>query len=1013
MPAKPVEIVVTADINKALKQLRLVQRRFKNLKNTVKDISDSSYRMARSTGTHLLALATAAAVPINEFRKVELGIAKVGKTTGLAGKELQKLGKDLINLDLPNRSEEVLEIAHVAGQLGIKGSANITKFTETMAKLGFATTVQGEEGAKSLARFMGLVNENIDQVDRFANVLVKLGNNAKANETEILEQAKVLAQNLIVYKASSDQVAALATTLAELDLNVEAAGSSMFTLGKTMASALKTGSDSGKLFAEVMGVSLSEAVRMFEKDAFSAMKTFLGALGSLKDQEKVMKDSGLNQVRINRTLLSLAGRYSEWEKNTRLVNQELKDQNALNREFNRVMDTFHGSIQLAIKDLQVFAQNLGEALVQQFSGAFDAVGKFAKALRELDENTLKIVASFAEITFKVLGWITVVFGAIGAIGSLVGAYIGAATIIKSRFIASLALKIKTQVASIAMNYRHAFSFKALGKGIMIAVKALGAMIAGMLKALLFTPKGWALIAVVGGLYLAFKKLTDAFPAVKLFFTRLRGWLGMGDTKSLVEENLKNVNKELGRLERAGETASATYKKLLRERKIYQDELARLSTEEKPAGVRELRRVDEGGAAPATGTGLRSVSIKDVASHEKEVQNLIREARLQGWEATEAQAKILDEISIQERKKFYKRIVEDARTAEESRFDIVKKEAERDIAIKNKQLEFENRYGEDLTEVQKIFLDKEIEDIKKSYNDRLGEFERFKQLEREAKELGFEMDAEQKAVFDQLDADNRIMIMENVIRDAETLKDAKADILNKELETKAKIRKAEIEFEARFGKDLNRVQKMALAERIKNIKESANEEGDVDKDAKKKKQLAADTLMAMQRSQFRELRIIGKAAALFQLRVDAIKGVSAVYTETLRIPVVGPVLAPIAAAATAVWYGEQAAKIAGLARGGTVKAKGMPSGDVIPAMMHDGEMAVPKTFREEVMDAVATKRLAMEKAPAPAVAADQTPRVSLTIQGDVLDSQETGVRILEILSNSESFNNIDVGSFSGA
>src|SRR6056300_520698 len=120
------------------------------------------------------------------FAKYETGLIKVGKTADLQGKELKVFGKEITNLSgtIPLSTRELLDLASSAAQLGVKGKDNIIKFTETVAKLGTATDIVGEEGSRAIARLLNITGEGVQTVDKFAAIITRLGNNVAASESE-------------------------------------------------------------------------------------------------------------------------------------------------------------------------------------------------------------------------------------------------------------------------------------------------------------------------------------------------------------------------------------------------------------------------------------------------------------------------------------------------------------------------------------------------------------------------------------------------------------------------------------------------------------------------------------------------------------------------------------------------------------------------------------------------------------------------------------------------------------
>jgi TP901 family phage tail tape measure protein len=124
--------------------------------------------------TAAFAVSSAALVgSLTAFAKYETQLIKVGKTADISGKELNDFGKDVVALSakIPLSTNELLELAASAAQLGVKGKDNILKFTETIAKLGTATNITGEQGAQDIARLLNVTGEGIGTVDKFASTL--------------------------------------------------------------------------------------------------------------------------------------------------------------------------------------------------------------------------------------------------------------------------------------------------------------------------------------------------------------------------------------------------------------------------------------------------------------------------------------------------------------------------------------------------------------------------------------------------------------------------------------------------------------------------------------------------------------------------------------------------------------------------------------------------------------------------------------------------------------------------
>src|SRR5690606_20640116 len=94
----------------------------------------------------------------------EQGLAGVAKTADLSGDDLAQFGAsvDQMSIRLGESTKTILEIAQAAGQLGVRGSDNLEKFTETVVKLGTATDLKGGEAATTLARMLNVTGEAVE-----------------------------------------------------------------------------------------------------------------------------------------------------------------------------------------------------------------------------------------------------------------------------------------------------------------------------------------------------------------------------------------------------------------------------------------------------------------------------------------------------------------------------------------------------------------------------------------------------------------------------------------------------------------------------------------------------------------------------------------------------------------------------------------------------------------------------------------------------------------------------------
>jgi TP901 family phage tail tape measure protein len=286
---------------------------------------DKLSKRSKKTGAALRTLAravTALGVSFSAFLaarralrvlvEYEQGLIGVSKTTGIAGQELQGLGQDIVKLStrLPASTKELLELGQAAGQLGVKGADNILKFTETVARLGSASDLAGADAAKVLARMLNVTNESVGEVDRLASVIVKLGNNVAASESEIAGMGIEIASATALYDIGSTRAAAYGARLAELGQRAEASGTAMGRLTQALDAAVRGGGEDLTEIARITGMTGDAFKQAFQQDAGDAMFTYLKGLDNVirtgGDANESLDKLGLSSVRVSKIIKVLA-----------------------------------------------------------------------------------------------------------------------------------------------------------------------------------------------------------------------------------------------------------------------------------------------------------------------------------------------------------------------------------------------------------------------------------------------------------------------------------------------------------------------------------------------------------------------------------------------------------------------------------------------------------------------------------------------------------------------------------
>ena len=117
------------------------------------------------------------------------------------------------------------DLAQQVARLGIKGSENVSQFTEAMAKLASVSALSGPEAAAAVARISQQFELDIvENADRVSSVLVDMANNANTTEGEILTLTRKFGTYAHALGLTTEQSMALSTATLAMGATTHIAG---------------------------------------------------------------------------------------------------------------------------------------------------------------------------------------------------------------------------------------------------------------------------------------------------------------------------------------------------------------------------------------------------------------------------------------------------------------------------------------------------------------------------------------------------------------------------------------------------------------------------------------------------------------------------------------------------------------------------------------------------------------------------------------------------------------------
>jgi len=349
--------------NQIKRNLQTVEKQSQRTQSAISQVMAPLSAYAAFAGVRRLA---------SDFGNFEEALVKVGKTANIEGAELKQFGEDIKNLDIPVATNDLLQYAEAAGQLGIKGNDNLLKFVDTMARLEKSSDLAGEASAKSIARVINVTGEGIGTVDKFGSVLVALGNNFAASESEILGHTTEVSRAIAVYDVGSAQSAAFGTSMASLGIRAESGGSVVGRAFNSMNVAIAQGGEKLNQLMAITSMTEQQLKATFKDNAEGVFQSFLTGLNKIDksggDMIATLEDFGLKGEEVNKTLPVMAKNSGILARAMKLANKEVKDATALVKESNTAFQTMNADLVKTQKSLSNVSSEIGERLSPAITG---------------------------------------------------------------------------------------------------------------------------------------------------------------------------------------------------------------------------------------------------------------------------------------------------------------------------------------------------------------------------------------------------------------------------------------------------------------------------------------------------------------------------------------------------------------------------------------------------------------------------------------------------------------------
>jgi len=385
--------------------------KMKEAKDTANELADALVLKLVQEGFNVVKEAVTGS--IDAFKEYETALAGVSKTTGMewGGEEIKSLGEDFkqLSLELPVSAKELLNVAQIAGQLGIQGSEDIQKFTKVMAQMSVSTNLSAEEAATAMAQMAAVTGMAASDYDKLGSAVVALGNKFPTSEDVIIRIAQRFSGAATNASLAESSIVALAAAAGSVGLQAESAGTSLSKLIQKMGTAVES-EDELATWAEVANMQAEDFARLWGEDASQAVAKFMEGFGRLGPKATAtFKELGIGEARLQ----DLIRRMSNAEATSHLLSRALEEANdafaegvALENEANVAFGTLNSQTEILKNSVNVLSTEVGAKLAPQVTKLVEGATDITNAITDIIKKDPGLVYVLEGIT-AIIGVLTI------------------------------------------------------------------------------------------------------------------------------------------------------------------------------------------------------------------------------------------------------------------------------------------------------------------------------------------------------------------------------------------------------------------------------------------------------------------------------------------------------------------------------------------------------------------------------------------------------------------------------
>ena len=396
-------------------QLKEVNARIRELRNEAKETQFSIAKLAdgfnryAAIGASVIASLTGVALTarkcVDEYAQMEEAQSQVIKYTGLTKEETEALNESFKQMDTRTPREELNRLAGEAGKLGISSRDQVLEFVEAADMINVALGEDlGEDAVKNIGKLSQMFGDGSrtlkEDMLAIGSAVNQVAQSSSASEPYLVEFTARMGGVAKQADLAVTDVMGFASALDQNMLRSEMASTALQSL------ILKIYQEPAK-YAKLAGMDVQEFVNLVNTDVNEALLQFLGTLGKMggmAQMSPILKEMKLSGAEAAGVISALAGNIDQVRREQENANQAFIDGTSIIKENKVQNSTVQAELDKAKERFKDIRVELGEQLLPVMKYMVTTGSLTVKGLKEVvsimvDYKSEILTAGSAVVTY--------------------------------------------------------------------------------------------------------------------------------------------------------------------------------------------------------------------------------------------------------------------------------------------------------------------------------------------------------------------------------------------------------------------------------------------------------------------------------------------------------------------------------------------------------------------------------------------------------------------------------------